>query len=279
MPLQMAADQPARGYAVRHPRRHHAGAGYDDRQRRAALHAGQCVGERRSDQLGADLLYRGRGHHDPAIGVSCQQVRPQAHPDGGRRRLRDCIRAVRPRAIAGPDRGLPIAARLLRRSAGSAWPVCSARHLYSGGTRFGHGRVRRIGDGRASAGAGDRRLADRPLQLAMGILYQRPPRSARFRRHIVLSEGDEDQRGGEARLARIWQLEHRYCGHAGISGPGCTTRLVLFLRNSDRGGRLRIGALHLPCPHLYREKFLRESGSCFSIEISRSGCCSSSSSG
>jgi len=38
--------------------------------------------------------------------------------------------------------------------------VCSARHLYRGRTRFCHGRIRRIGDGGASAGAGDRRLAD-----------------------------------------------------------------------------------------------------------------------
>jgi DHA2 family multidrug resistance protein len=61
-----------------------------------------------------------------------------------------------------------------------------------------HGRIRHIGDGGASAGAGDRRLADRPLQLAMGILYQRAPGSARIRRHIVLSEGDQDQRGSKA---------------------------------------------------------------------------------
>ena len=147
----------------------------------------------------------------PPSGFLANQVRPQARADGGRRRLRVCIRAVRHCAIAGPDRGLPIAARILRRGAGSAWPVRSARHLYGGRTRVCHGPVRRIGDGGAGAGAGDRRLADRPLQLAMGILYQRAVGSARIRRPIVLSEGDQDQRGGEARLARIWQLEHRHC--------------------------------------------------------------------
>src|SRR5258707_1385962 len=141
---------------------------------------------------------RGSVNHDPAIGLSCKQVRPQTCPDGGRRRLRDCIRALRHCAIAGRDRGFPIAAGILRRSAGSAGPVRSARCLHGGRTRVRHGPVRRIGDGGASAGAGDRRLADRPLQLAMGILYQRALGSTRIRWHIVLSEGDENQRGSEA---------------------------------------------------------------------------------
>src|SRR5258707_7656938 len=42
---------------------------------------------------------------------------------------------------------------------------------YGGGTRFCDGRIRRIGDGGTCARAGDLWLADRPLQLAMGILY------------------------------------------------------------------------------------------------------------
>ena len=60
-------------------------------------------------------------------------------------------------------------------------------------------------------------------------------------------------------LARIWQPERRYRRDAGVSGPGCATRLVLFVRNSDRGRRLRIRLLHLPRPHLYRDEFIRES--------------------
>ena len=86
-----------------------------------------------------------------------------------------------------------VAFRLLQGFFGAALvplgAVHSARHLYGGRTRVGHGPVRRIGDGRAGAGAGDRRLADRPLQLAMGILYQRAVRRARIRRHIVLPAG------------------------------------------------------------------------------------------
>ena len=49
-----------------------------------------------------DLLYRGRTHHDAAVGASCKQVRPQARPDGGRRRLPwspPCCVALRSRPL------------------------------------------------------------------------------------------------------------------------------------------------------------------------------------
>jgi len=64
--------------------------------------------------------------------------------------------------------------------------------------------------------------------LAMGFLYQRAAGRARIRRHIVLHKRDHDQRG-EARLARFRQPERRHCRVAGVSGPGCATRLVLVL--------------------------------------------------
>ena len=73
------------------------------------------------------------------------------------------------------------------------------------GTRLGDGAVRRLGHGRAGARAGDRRLADRPLQLALGVLHQRADRRAGPRRHLALRERDQARRGGEAGLARIRQ--------------------------------------------------------------------------
>src|SRR4029453_4326219 len=62
---------------VHHARHDHAGTGHDHRQRGAALHAGLAVGDRRPDQLGADLLYRGRRHRDAG------HPRPRAPPVPG----------------------------------------------------------------------------------------------------------------------------------------------------------------------------------------------------
>src|SRR5258708_8521479 len=58
-------------------------------------------------------------------------------------------------------------------------------------------------------------------------------------------------------LARMWQLERRYCSDAAVSRPRCATGLVLLLRNSDGSGCLRIGILCVPRTHIYREEFLR----------------------
>ena len=111
-----AGDQSHRDHGLHHPGRHHAGAGYHHRQRRAALYAGQRVGERRPDQLGADVLHRRGRDHDAAIGLSRQPVRPQARADGGDRRLRRRLGAVRHRAIAVADRAF----RLLQGFFGAA---------------------------------------------------------------------------------------------------------------------------------------------------------------
>ena len=109
-----------------------------------------------------------------------------------------------------------VAFRLLQGFFGAALvplgQVDPARHLYAGGTRLGDGAIRRIGHGGTSAGAGDRRLADRPLQLAMGLLYQRALwAGSHLPAYRIFMKETQDQRGSQARLARIWQPEHRYC--------------------------------------------------------------------
>ena len=65
-------------HRLRHSRDADAGAGHDHRQRRAALHAGQRLGEPGPDRLGADVLHRRRRDHDAADGISCRTLRAQA---------------------------------------------------------------------------------------------------------------------------------------------------------------------------------------------------------
>ena len=69
--------QPRRDHRLRDPCGDHAGARHDDRQCGAALHPGQRLGERRSDQLGPDLLHRRRGDHDAAVRLPRRPLRPQ----------------------------------------------------------------------------------------------------------------------------------------------------------------------------------------------------------
>ena len=91
--------------------------------------------------------------------------------------------------LCGLAQSLPqiVAFRLLQGLFGAALVPLSqgdpARHLHAGGARLGHGAVRRLGDGRAGARPGHRRLADRQYQLALGVLHQRADRRAGLRGH------------------------------------------------------------------------------------------------
>ena len=77
-----------------------AGAGFHHRQRRAALYAGQPVGELRPDHLGADLLRRRGGDHDRAGRLAVRAVRPQEPVHRLPDRLHRHLDAVRHRRLA-----------------------------------------------------------------------------------------------------------------------------------------------------------------------------------
>ncbi len=66
--------------------------------------------------------------------------------------------------------------------------------------------------------AGDRRLPDRSIQLAMGLLHQRADRRACLCGHLDLHEGNQDLGGGQDGLAWIWQPERCYRCDASVSG-------------------------------------------------------------
>ena len=82
-------------HRLRDPRDADAGARHHHRQCRAALHAGQRLGEPGPDRLGADLLHRRRRDHDAADRVSGRPLRPQASVPGLDRRLHGRLDAVR----------------------------------------------------------------------------------------------------------------------------------------------------------------------------------------
>ena len=154
---------------------------------------------------------------------------------------------------------LPPAAGLLRRGAGAALAGDPARHLHAGGARLGHGAVRRVGDGRPGAGPGDRRLADRQHQLALGVLHQPADRRAGLRRRHR-SSSPRPARASRARLDWLGfgALSVAIGGAAALPRPRRAARLVRLRRDPHRGGRLRLGLLHLPRPHLHGRAAVRE---------------------
>ena len=68
--------------------------------------------------------------------------------------------------------------------------IRAARHLSAGAARLRDGAVRRRGHGRPDPRPGARRLADRELHLAVGVLHQPADRRARLARHHHLLAGD-----------------------------------------------------------------------------------------
>ena len=85
--------------------------------------------------------------------------------------------------IAVADRAVPDSARHVRRGAGAAVAIRAARHLPEGTPRLRDGAVRRRGHGRPHPRSGARRLADRELHLALGVLHQPADRRPRLPRH------------------------------------------------------------------------------------------------
>ena len=129
-------------HRLRDPRHPDAGARHHDRQRRAALHAGQRLGEPGPDRLGADLLYRRRRDHDAADRLSRRPVRAQAPVS----RLASPA-SPSPRCCAAwRSRWSQIVLfrvlqGIVRRGARAALASRAARHLSEGAAGLGDGAV------------------------------------------------------------------------------------------------------------------------------------------
>ena len=176
---------------LRHDGDHHAGARHDDRQRRPALHAGLAVDHPGPDQLGADLLHRRRGDHDLAARLvgdarsaarSCSSSAPPASPSprccaGSRRASSRWSRSACCRACSAPRWCRSAQAVML-----DIYPPArrgSAMAIWGMGVMLG-----------PDHGPDARRLADRVLFVALGVLRQPAVRHPDRARPLGLHERD-----------------------------------------------------------------------------------------
>ena len=124
------------------------------------------------DRLGSDLLHRRGGDHDAADRLARRPLRHQIRVLDLGRRLHRGLGAVRPSDEPGANGDLPPAAGHLRGGACAAVPIGIAADQPAappcpGDVGLGHG-----GDLGPDHRPGARRLADRPVQLALGVLHQ-----------------------------------------------------------------------------------------------------------
>ena len=140
----------------------------------------------------------------------------------------------------------------VRRGARAAVAVRAARHLSAGAPGLRDGAVGRARDGRPDPRPDARRLADRELQLALGLLHQpadrhRSPSSAS---PAFLPETERNA-GAKLDWFGFGTLEPRDRRAAGHARPRRAARLVRLRRDLDRGDRRRLGLLPVPRPHLH----------------------------
>ena len=178
-----------------------ADAGLHHRQRRAAVHAGQHVGHARRDHLGADLLRDRRRDHDRAGRLDGGALRPQEAVH----RLHDRLHRSPPCCAARRSRWSRWSCfRLLQGMCGAALvPLSQATMLdiYPfEPPRPGDGDLRHGRDDGADHGADARRLSDRHVQLALGVLRQPAVRHPRDHRPAALHAEDAAAAGAALRL-------------------------------------------------------------------------------
>ena len=128
---------------------------------------------------------------------------------------------------------VPAAAGRVRR--GDRAPVADlpARHQSEGAPRPGDGHLGRRHHGRPDHRADAGRLADRQLQLALGVLHQPAGRHRRLPRHGRLS-AEHRQTRPRFRLLRLRHAVARRRRAAADARPRRRRRLVLRRRDMDR---------------------------------------------
>ena len=173
-------------------------------------------------------------------------LRPHAIVRDRRRRLHHRLRAVRPGGIARPDRPVPHPAGRVRRRAGAAVAIGDVRTLPAGAARQGDGPVDHGRDDGPDLRPDPRRLADRQLQLALGLLHQRPVRHRHRDRPADLPEGEPAQRQRQARLDRLRRAQPGDRLVPDDARPRRDAGLVQLARDHHRGLHRRHRILRLP---------------------------------
>ena len=232
---ELSAVAPRHHHRLRDDGDHHAGARHHRRQRLAALHAGDAVDHPGSDQLGADLLHHRLGDHDLAGRVDDGALRPQAALHRLHRRLHRRLDAVRDLAEHRADGPVPADPGRVRRGAGAARPGGDARRLPDRPARRGDGDLGHGHHARADHGPGARRLSDRELFVALGVLRQRAVRPPDGARSVGVHAGEPRSPRRSVRLVRLpfAVARRRRAANDARSRPG--HRLVQLQRDLGRG--------------------------------------------
>ncbi len=155
-----------------HVRDLHGGARHDRGQRVAAAHRGEPVGDDRRVHVGPDVVPGRERDRAADDGLARADVRTQASADGVGDGLHDRVAAVRAGAEPADARRLPADPGRDGRRDAAALAGRAARSLPAGRSRQGDGLLGSRHRRRADPRSGARRMADRHLQLALGVLHQ-----------------------------------------------------------------------------------------------------------
>ena len=171
----------------------------------------------------------------PLAGFLRRALRPAAHPGLVGDRLHHRLDDVRRRPDAAAARAVPHPAGRLRRLAGAAQPGADDGRLHPRGAGQGDGDVGRRHHARADQRPDARRLADRRIFLALGILHQPAGRHpVRDRPHDPGQEQGERQ-SAAVRPARLLAAGDRHRHVPADARPRRADRLVQLQGDHPRG--------------------------------------------
>ena len=273
--------QSRRDHGLRDPRRDHAGARHDDRQRRAALYPGQRLGQRRPDQLGADLLHRRGRDHDAALGLPGRPVRPQARAADGRSPASSsprCCAASRSRCRRSSRfrllQGL-FGAALVPLSQGILLDIYTPEERGSAMALFGVSVM--VGPVLGPVIGGW--LTDN-ISWRWVFYINLPIGAAGFRRHRRSSSRETKRDAlGQARLVRLRHAQRRDRLAAALPRPRRAARLVLARARSSSRRLICAAAFYIFLVHTFTGRAaLRQSAAVPRPQFHASACSSSSSS-
>ncbi len=152
------------------------------------------------------------------------------------------------------------AARRARREPRAAVASRAARHLSAREARLRDGAVGHGRDGRPDLGPDARRLLDRVLQLALGVLHQPARRHAGADRRHRVRAGGHERAEARLRLLRLRAAVDRDRRAAAHARPRQRARLVRLdrgrARSRDRGARV----LSVHGPHVHGRQAVHRAG-------------------